>query len=157
MPKEYICPISNEIMLDPVVCSDGHTYERAAIETWFSGHLTSPVTNLPLAVKMVFPVSCDRAHITSVGLHAPCRTKNGLAEPRAALGDCGICAHALGPKITEQSKPALCMTVDRSRMKLYLAHSSSSLSPLSSTFAWRWSMSMRSAVPSLPAARLERL
>lgn len=37
-------------MADPVVAQDGHSYERAAIATWFaSGRTTSPVTNLPLA------------------------------------------------------------------------------------------------------------
>jgi len=35
-------------MVDPVICSDGTTYERAAIEAWLAGHSTSPLTNLPL-------------------------------------------------------------------------------------------------------------
>ena len=30
---------------DPVVCSDGHTYERSAIEQRLRGHETSPLTN----------------------------------------------------------------------------------------------------------------
>eukprot|EP00029_Vermamoeba_vermiformis_P011682 TRINITY_DN6496_c0_g1_i1.p1 TRINITY_DN6496_c0_g1~~TRINITY_DN6496_c0_g1_i1.p1 ORF type:complete len:275 (+),score=39.74 TRINITY_DN6496_c0_g1_i1:748-1572(+) len=31
-PADFICPITQEIMLDPVIASDGHTYERRAIE-----------------------------------------------------------------------------------------------------------------------------
>jgi hypothetical protein len=27
-------------MVDPVICVDGHTYERHAIEKWFVGHRT---------------------------------------------------------------------------------------------------------------------
>ena len=44
-----VCPITQEVMQDPVVTSDGHTYERTAIERWFETHSTSPVTNLLLA------------------------------------------------------------------------------------------------------------
>jgi len=34
-PTELMCPISHVLMLnDPVIASDGHTYERIAIDTW---------------------------------------------------------------------------------------------------------------------------
>lgn len=35
VPNELICPITGDIMVDPVVASDGHSYEREAIEEWF--------------------------------------------------------------------------------------------------------------------------
>ena len=38
------CPITNDIMYDPVIASDGHTYERKAIEKWLEEHKTSPIT-----------------------------------------------------------------------------------------------------------------
>jgi len=31
-PDEFVCPITHEVMQDPVVASDGHTYERWAIQ-----------------------------------------------------------------------------------------------------------------------------
>ena len=31
IPKEFICPISLEIMKDPVIMSDGQTYDRESI------------------------------------------------------------------------------------------------------------------------------
>ncbi|KCV70688.1 hypothetical protein H696_03042 [Fonticula alba] len=34
--QNLICPITQEIMTDPVVALDGHTYERSAIQTWFA-------------------------------------------------------------------------------------------------------------------------
>jgi hypothetical protein len=34
-PNEFFCPISFEMMSEPVVASDGHTYERLDIERWF--------------------------------------------------------------------------------------------------------------------------
>eukprot|EP00982_Pelagococcus_subviridis_P002575 19664-Pelagococcus_subviridis.AAC.2 len=45
--KAFHCPITQSVMRDPVIAVDGHTYERRAIEEWFSrGRSTSPVTNL---------------------------------------------------------------------------------------------------------------
>ena len=49
MPRGYTCPISDDIMRDPVMCADGHTYDRPGIEQWFaSGHATSPNTGVRL-------------------------------------------------------------------------------------------------------------
>ena len=33
-PDNFRCPITTEVMQDPVFSMDGHTYEREAIETW---------------------------------------------------------------------------------------------------------------------------
>lgn len=54
-PMRYVCSIGYEVMVDPVVCSDGHTYERANIEQWFTLSNRSPKTNLPLRNKELFP------------------------------------------------------------------------------------------------------
>ena len=42
-------------MHDPVVCTDGHTYEKKAIETWLLTNNTSPLTNLSLTSKFLLP------------------------------------------------------------------------------------------------------
>jgi hypothetical protein len=34
-PNEFFCPITLELMRDPVLAKDGHTYERKAIKDWF--------------------------------------------------------------------------------------------------------------------------
>ena len=45
-PDDLQCPISHELMRDPVVAADGRTYERAQIASWIlRGHDTSPMTN----------------------------------------------------------------------------------------------------------------
>ena len=54
-PKYLLCPISHEILEDPVSTSDGHTYERRSIETWLSNHNTSPITGLILPDKLLRP------------------------------------------------------------------------------------------------------
>ncbi|XP_040382833.1 U-box domain-containing protein 8 [Oryza brachyantha] len=48
-PDDFRCPISLEVMTDPVILPSGHTFERRSIQRWLDGgHLTCPVTNLPL-------------------------------------------------------------------------------------------------------------
>ena len=49
------CPITGNIMNDPVVAADGHTYERKAITEWIREHGTSPKTNQPLSPDLLFP------------------------------------------------------------------------------------------------------
>jgi len=47
-PNSYLCPITCELMMDPVIASDGFSYERIAIERWFSSNRNSPLTLLRL-------------------------------------------------------------------------------------------------------------
>lgn len=46
IPSEFLCPITQSIMTDPVMCGDGYTYERSAITQWLQSHSTSPMTRL---------------------------------------------------------------------------------------------------------------
>ncbi|CAD5178681.1 unnamed protein product [Musa acuminata subsp. malaccensis] len=49
LPEDFRCPISMEVMTDPVILSSGHTFDRASIQRWLdSGNRTCPLTNLPL-------------------------------------------------------------------------------------------------------------
>lgn len=51
IPDMFLCPILRELMHDPVIAEDGHTYERRAIERWFAGHNSSPKTNASMTSK----------------------------------------------------------------------------------------------------------
>jgi len=56
-PDEFVCPITYEVMQDPVVASDGHTYERSAIEEVLAlpeERRKSPLTREPLQAAL-FP------------------------------------------------------------------------------------------------------
>lgn len=55
IPHDFICPISLDIMKEPVVCADGNTYEKSEIEKWFEKHDTSPKTLKKLADKNFLP------------------------------------------------------------------------------------------------------
>ena len=44
-PEHFICSISGEIFKDPVIASDGQTYERESIEKWIATKEGQPVTS----------------------------------------------------------------------------------------------------------------
>lgn len=51
----FYCPITGDLMIDPVVDSEGNTYERIAIESWIDGHKTSPITRNVIALEDLRP------------------------------------------------------------------------------------------------------
>ena len=55
VPDDFICPITAEIMTDPVSTSDGFTYERAAITEWLRTKDTSPKTGAKLDSTTLIP------------------------------------------------------------------------------------------------------
>lgn len=55
IPIHLICPITHDIMQDPVIASDGHTYDRPAIQQWFQSKETSPLTNQALSDTRLVP------------------------------------------------------------------------------------------------------
>ncbi|XP_041857271.1 WD repeat, SAM and U-box domain-containing protein 1-like isoform X2 [Melanotaenia boesemani] len=55
-PNHFLCPITQELMKDPVIAADGFSYEREAMESWIQGkNKTSPMTNLPLRTTLLTP------------------------------------------------------------------------------------------------------
>ncbi len=66
VPSTFYCPITHDIMTDPVVAADGFTYDRHAIEEWFDGgHRTSPMTNESLENTRLVPNRTLRAEIAN--------------------------------------------------------------------------------------------
>ena len=54
-PPEFECSITYLRMGDPVIAADGFSYERVAIEKWFTNHATSPKTAEQLTTTAVTP------------------------------------------------------------------------------------------------------
>lgn len=52
-PNQFLCPISIQVMVDPVVALDGHTYERTNIVNWFKTKKTSPMTREAMKTNLV--------------------------------------------------------------------------------------------------------
>jgi ankyrin repeat protein len=74
VPPQFSCPILGTLMIDPVVTSDGHTYERLAILHWLKDHNTSPLTMKKLDHPNVVPNHTIRAQIIDF------REAHGLPE-----------------------------------------------------------------------------
>ncbi|CAF1014129.1 unnamed protein product [Rotaria sordida] len=63
-PSEtFICPITHELMRDPVIDPDGNSYERQAIEGWLRQNGTSPITRTPLSASDLRPNRALKAAI----------------------------------------------------------------------------------------------
>ena len=48
VPDDFYCPITGDLMENPVSEPSGHTYERESILTWLSSKKESPITRQPL-------------------------------------------------------------------------------------------------------------
>ncbi|XP_051125426.1 U-box domain-containing protein 8 [Andrographis paniculata] len=56
LPDDFKCPISLEVMADPVILSSGHTFDRASIQRWLdAGHRTCPISKqlLPEPLSLI--------------------------------------------------------------------------------------------------------
>ncbi|GBP52809.1 WD repeat, SAM and U-box domain-containing protein 1 [Eumeta japonica] len=62
VPHAFLCPLTHRLMLNPVKCPDGFTYERAALEEWLmaAGAAVSPVSGRLLAPAAPRPHSPNR-------------------------------------------------------------------------------------------------
>ncbi|XP_057804640.1 U-box domain-containing protein 1-like [Salvia miltiorrhiza] len=56
VPDEFRCPISLDLMNDPVIVASGHTYDRSSIAQWInSGHHTCPKSGQRLIHMALIP------------------------------------------------------------------------------------------------------
>lgn len=63
--EDLYCPITGSIFLDPVITEDGFTYEKEAIEKWFTTNNRSPTTNLVIN-KSLFPNRLIKTYIVNL-------------------------------------------------------------------------------------------
>ncbi|KAB5569789.1 hypothetical protein DKX38_003582 [Salix brachista] len=75
-PEEFKCPLSKELMRDPVVLSTGQTYDRPFIQKWLkAGNRTCPLTQQVLSHTILTPNLLIREMISqwceSQGLELP--------------------------------------------------------------------------------------
>ncbi|KAL3820224.1 hypothetical protein ACJIZ3_006129 [Penstemon smallii] len=65
IPKDFSCPISLDLMKDPVIISTGQTYDRASIARWIEeGHCSCPKTGQMLVHSKLVPNRALRNLIT---------------------------------------------------------------------------------------------
>ena len=81
--KRFSCPITHELMLDPVMCSDGQTFDRASIFRWFAqcdaeGRVcTSPTTGAVLTSDALLPNVLVRAMMEDAGIETQASAYRG--------------------------------------------------------------------------------
>jgi serine/threonine protein kinase len=65
IPDGFLCPITQDVMRDPVILVDGHSYERAAIVDWLFRSNRSPLTNEVLSSTILTENYALKSAITS--------------------------------------------------------------------------------------------
>nr|GLL22343.1 U-box domain-containing protein 19-like [Ipomoea trifida] len=84
-PEDFRCPISLELMTDPVTVSTGQTYDRASIQKWLSsGNLLCPKTGKTLTSTELIPNSTLRKLIQQF-----C-SDNGISLSKSRKTSCDI-------------------------------------------------------------------
>ena len=103
-PPSFICPLTLELMTDPVTAADGHSYESAAIKQWLQSSALSPLTGKTLPNKRLTRSHALRNAIEewqagsaaspSIPKTAPSpaapATPSGAALKLIVLGDAGV-------------------------------------------------------------------
>ncbi|XP_034687853.1 U-box domain-containing protein 13 [Vitis riparia] len=89
IPDDFRCPISLELMNDPVIVSTGQTYERSCIEKWLeAGHGTCPKTQQTLSSQALTPNYVLRSLIAqwceSNGIEPPKRPSSSRPSKTAS-------------------------------------------------------------------------
>ncbi|KAL3324723.1 hypothetical protein AABB24_038698 [Solanum stoloniferum] len=98
IPDDFRCPISLELMTDPVIVSTGQTYERSCIEKWLeAGHSTCPKTQQALTSKSLTPNYVLRSLIAqwceANGIEPPKRP--GSSTPKKSASACTPAEHSM--------------------------------------------------------------
>ncbi|XP_020155911.1 E3 ubiquitin-protein ligase PUB23 [Aegilops tauschii subsp. strangulata] len=121
-PQLFLCPISMELMEDPVTVSTGVTYDRRSIERWFFkyGKTTCPATMQRVAsldltpnhtLKRVIASWQDRASTSSSGPSSPADALKPMARERLPSVLAGI--EGTPFKVTALKGLRLCMAGDQ--------------------------------------------
>ena len=91
-----ICPITQEVMREPVIDSEGNTYEKSAILEWLKTSNKSPVTRNVISASQLVP---NRALIDSYS------TNNNLLND---VSNCSKCNKAMKLVNYKGNKAPLC-------------------------------------------------
>ncbi|PPR99424.1 hypothetical protein GOBAR_AA21242 [Gossypium barbadense] len=66
IPPHFVCPLSLELIMDPVIVASGQTYDRASIQKWFDSGLTiCPKTRQTLKHTNLTPNSTVKAMLAN--------------------------------------------------------------------------------------------
>ena len=85
IPQEFICPLTLEVMADPVVNKHNQAYERCAIIEWVGEHGTCPLTRSPCRVTDFFTYHQLRLKIEAFQLAYDLPSSASTDEPNSSM------------------------------------------------------------------------
>jgi U-box domain len=95
VPDDYICPLTLEMMHDPVISKYGNSFERHAIITWLGalGNTTCPLTRRPLRLSDLITNHKLKAALRQYRLdHADNAEPEGYSSTSSDTRVCGFFA-----------------------------------------------------------------
>ncbi|KAK7252013.1 hypothetical protein RIF29_35683 [Crotalaria pallida] len=88
IPEDFLCPISLELMRDPVIVATGQTYERSYIQRWIDcGNTTCPKTQQKLQHLTLTPNYVLRSLITQWCIDHNIEQPTGLTNGKIKKSD----------------------------------------------------------------------
>ena len=60
IPYEFMCPITKDLMNNPFIAEDGHSYQKEAIIKWFKLSRRSPITNLDIGSTIIKNIQLEQ-------------------------------------------------------------------------------------------------
>lgn len=81
LARHFTCPITGELLRNPVLTCDGFLFEHAAITEWLNKSNLSPLTGKPLESKRIIPVRALKQFLS----HAPKRERKPETITRLRL------------------------------------------------------------------------
>ncbi|KAE8663874.1 U-box domain-containing protein 10 [Hibiscus syriacus] len=113
IPDDFICPISLELMRDPVVVATGQTYERSYIQRWIDcGNATCPITRQNLEDTTLTPNYVLRSLINQWcaehNIEQPSKIANGrLKKSDGSFHDISCDKEAIKALVCKLSRPSI--------------------------------------------------
>jgi hypothetical protein len=90
-PQEFVCPISLQIMKDPVMSKFGQNYDRQAILQWLNrGNENCPLTRRPLKPSLLAPNSSLKMRITKWKVDQGCTDDDDSVSGQEDNGFVGL-------------------------------------------------------------------
>lgn len=100
-PASFYCPVSMELMSDPVMVATGHSYDRTCIQKWLEqGNRTCPVTGLRLRHLELTPNIALRNAIQVSNSSSKCADAADMAMHGAAVSINPIFGTHLFPNVS---------------------------------------------------------
>jgi hypothetical protein len=88
VPAHFVCPISLDLMRDPVTAPTGITYDRESVEGWLArGNARCPVTGRPLRLADLVPNHATRRMIQDWCVANRASGVERVPTPKVPLGD----------------------------------------------------------------------